>query len=43
VTPDAKEVREHVRVMAAVFVGGAGLAPMQPILHLEKTKTGYWY
>jgi len=43
VTPNAKEVREYVRVMAVVFVGGAGLAPMQPTSHLEKTKTGYWY
>ena len=42
VTPNAKEVRERVRVMAAVFVGGAGLALMQPISRLGKTKTGYW-
>ena len=43
VTPNAQEVREHVRVMAAVFVGGAGLVPMQPTSHLGNTKTGYWY
>jgi len=42
VTPNAQEARDHVRVMDAVFVGGAGLGLMQRTSHQGCAKTEYW-
>ena len=42
VTPNAHGAGVHVRVMDAVFVGGVGLAAMQPTSHQGSTRTEYW-
>ena len=39
---DAVEVREVVKLMDVVCVGGDGLGLMQDTSHLVLTRIGYW-